>query len=49
MASKSKGRLIDCRAGNNAIWKIGNGKKTLGVIVEKLREKSLKDPLAKGL
>lgn len=49
MTSEAKtGSLIDCRAGNNAIWKLGNDKKTLGVIVECLRDRCLKDPQQRG-
>lgn len=49
-ASKTKTELyIECRAGNTVLWKIGNCKKNLGVIVESLRTRGLKDPLPKGI
>lgn len=42
-------KCIDCRAGNSAIWKIGNGKQYLGVVIEVLRIKGPKDTIAKGI
>lgn len=41
--------MVECRAGNTVIWKNGNGQKSLGGIIENLRQKGIKDPLAKGI
>lgn len=49
MAAKGKKELcLECREGNTVHWKVRGGKRNLGVIIENVRTKSHKEPLAKG-
>lgn len=41
--------ILECRAGNNITWKLGNKKADLGAIIDVLKAKAPKDTLTKGM